>query len=237
MQYNYAGEYQRQITFEELCETMDRMIKKGKIRGWGLCNDSAYGLTKSCVVAKKMGLAPPCAFQGDFSLVDRKSCENGVLEAASPYNENVGFMAYNVLAGGMLTGKYMKEPPGRKQPRGRMDTRGWGGTLYRYQSSAAKAAIVEYDRLAREGGMSLGEMSVRWAIEREGVSTALLGHSNADQLRETIAWASKASSAPLDPTLKWEIDRIHMKNRNPIFANDRVPFEWYGGGGIGEPIP
>ena len=27
----------------------------------------------------------------------------------SPYNENVGFMGYNVLAGGMLTGKYMDE--------------------------------------------------------------------------------------------------------------------------------
>lgn len=45
--------------------------------------------------------------QGDFSILDRKSEENGVAEAASPYNENVGFMAYNALAGGMLTGKYM----------------------------------------------------------------------------------------------------------------------------------
>ncbi|MGK3749111.1 MAG: aryl-alcohol dehydrogenase-like predicted oxidoreductase [Bacillariaceae sp.] len=45
--------------------------------------------------------------QGDFSILDRKSEENGVAEAASPFNENVGFMAYNALAGGMLTGKYM----------------------------------------------------------------------------------------------------------------------------------
>ncbi|GMH61100.1 hypothetical protein TL16_g03186 [Triparma laevis f. inornata] len=92
LQYNYAGEYRRQVTFEQLCETMEKMIKKGKIRGWGLCNDSAYGLTKCCVTAKQMGLTPPIAFQGDFSLLDRKSCENGVLEAASPFNENVGFM-------------------------------------------------------------------------------------------------------------------------------------------------
>lgn len=44
--------------------------------------------------------------QGDFSVLDRKSEENGVAEAISPFNENVGFMAYNALAGGMLTGKY-----------------------------------------------------------------------------------------------------------------------------------
>lgn len=238
LQYNYAGEYRRQITFEELCVTMDKMIKKGKIRSWGLCNDSAYGLTKCCVTAKQMGLTPPAAFQGDFSLLDRKSCENGVLEAASPFNENVGFMAYNVLAGGMLTGKYMSDinPLQRKQ-RGRMDTRGWGQTLYRYQSPPAKSAIIEYDRLAKQAGISLGELSVRWAAEREGISTLLLGHSNLEQLRETLTWAAKADQQPLDRDLLWEIDRVHMKNRNPIFANDAVPKEWYGGGAIGEPIP
>ena len=57
-----------------------------------------------------LGTTPPCSIQGDFSLIDRKSEENGVAEAASKYNENVGFMSYNALAGGMLTGKYMSIP-------------------------------------------------------------------------------------------------------------------------------
>ena len=54
--------------------------------------------------------------QGDFSILDRKSEENGVAEAASPFNENVGFMAYNALAGGMLTGKYMDVPAAFDDP-------------------------------------------------------------------------------------------------------------------------
>jgi aryl-alcohol dehydrogenase-like predicted oxidoreductase len=68
-------------------------------------------------------------------MIDRKSEENGVAEAASPFNENVGFMSYNALAGGMLTGKYMDTPAALddsqrdraigslENPRGRMDTR------------------------------------------------------------------------------------------------------------------
>lgn len=32
-------------TFEELCVAMEDLIQEGKIRGWGLCNDNAYGLT------------------------------------------------------------------------------------------------------------------------------------------------------------------------------------------------
>ena len=33
--------------------------------------------------------------------------ENGLSEASSPLHENTGFMAYNALAGGVLTGKYL----------------------------------------------------------------------------------------------------------------------------------
>eukprot|EP00545_Synedropsis_sp_CCMP1620_P002458 CAMPEP_0119028172 /NCGR_PEP_ID=MMETSP1176-20130426/38444_1 /TAXON_ID=265551 /ORGANISM="Synedropsis recta cf, Strain CCMP1620" /LENGTH=112 /DNA_ID=CAMNT_0006984253 /DNA_START=17 /DNA_END=352 /DNA_ORIENTATION=+ len=89
---------------------MEKLIEQGKIRGWGLCNDNAYGLTACTRTAKMLGTTPPCSMQGDFSLIDRKSEENGVAEAASPYNENVGFMSYNALAGGMLTGKYLDTP-------------------------------------------------------------------------------------------------------------------------------
>jgi len=92
-------------SFEDVCLSMEKLIQQGKIRGWGLCNDNAYGLTACTRTAKALGTTPPCSMQGDYSLLDRKSDENGVAEAASPFNENVGFMAYNALAGGMLTGK------------------------------------------------------------------------------------------------------------------------------------
>lgn len=80
-------------SFEDLCLAMEGLIQDGKIRGWGLCNDNAYGLTACTRTAKALGVTPPCSIQGDFSLIDRKSEENGVAEAASPFNENVGFMS------------------------------------------------------------------------------------------------------------------------------------------------
>lgn len=136
--------------------------------------------------------------QGDFSILDRKSEENGVAEAASPFNENVGFMAYNALAGGMLTGKYMDVPaafddPNKargmaslSKPRGRMDTRGWGGTLIRYRTEAAQEAILEYDKIAKANKMSLTELSLRWCKQRDLITTTLLGHTNTKQLKETL---------------------------------------------------
>lgn len=59
-------------SFEEIAEVMGGLVKAGKIRGWGMCNDNAYGLTASCYAAKAQGLAPPCVMQNDYSLINRR---------------------------------------------------------------------------------------------------------------------------------------------------------------------
>jgi aryl-alcohol dehydrogenase-like predicted oxidoreductase len=252
-------------SFEQICTSMEQLIQQGKIRGWGLCNDNAYGLTACTRTAKMLGTTPPCSMQGDFSLIDRKSEENGVAEAASPFNENVGFMAYNALAGGMLTGKYASLPAAMdistninsnnnnndnmdrdeerntvmellKSPRGRMDTRGWGGTLYRYRSDAAQAAIRDYAQIAKQyNNMPLAELSLRWCRQRSLITTTLVGHSNLQQLKDSVAYFTKKEPLPED--VMWEIDRVHMRNRLPIFCSERVGKDWYGQGEIGETIP
>ena len=146
MQYQYDLEkyYESNAGFEEIALAMGDLIKQGKIRGWGLCNDNAFGLTSCCEVAKRLGVPAITAMQNDYSLIDRRAEENGVSEASSPIHENVGFQAYNVLAGGVLAGTYLDGPPPpadnpnlassmaqRASPRGRHDEVGWGRTLYR----------------------------------------------------------------------------------------------------------
>mmetsp|Transcript_12429 Transcript_12429/g.24762 ORF Transcript_12429/g.24762 Transcript_12429/m.24762 type:complete len:494 (+) Transcript_12429:62-1543(+) len=244
-----ASAYRRggPTSFEELCVAMEGLIVEGKIRGWGLCNDNAYGLTGCTRAAKALGTTPPCSIQGDFSMIDRKSEENGVAEAASPYNENVGFMSYNALAGGVLTGKYSTVPaavddPDRargeanlRSPRGRMDNRGWGQTLYRYRTYAALSATEQYKNIAEANGMSLAEMSLRWCRQRDMLTTTLVGHSDMGQLRETLKFFREKK--PLPDQVMWDIDVVHMRNRTPIFSSNRVGRDWNGEGEIGEPIP
>ena len=75
---------------------MGALIAQGKIRGWGMCNDNAYGLAGSCAAAKMAGVPPPVSMQNDYSLIDSRAEENGVFEAGSSINENVGFMGYNL---------------------------------------------------------------------------------------------------------------------------------------------
>jgi len=122
-----------------------------------------------------------------------------------------------------------------QEPRGRMDTRGWGGTLYRYRTDAARSAIEEYNKIAISNGMSLTELSLRWCRQRSLLTTTLLGHSNVKQLQETLKYFSKKE--PLSNEIMFNIDVVHMKNRLPIFSSNRVGRDWQGEGEIGEPIP
>lgn len=145
LEYNYAnGKYsQGASSFEQIAGAMGKLVSAGKIRGWGMCNDNAYGLMGCTMAARELGVAPPCVMQNDYSLLNRRVEENGLSEASAPWNENVGFLAYNTLAGGMLTGKYLNAPASVDDPnraralansikkRGRMDEQGWGRTLYR----------------------------------------------------------------------------------------------------------
>jgi len=258
LQYHQASEdapwYKNHASFEEIAEAMSELIDEGKLRGWGMCNDNAYGLTASCYAARRLGTSghPPCVMQNDFSLINRRVEENGVTEASSPANENVGFMAYNVLAGGVLTGKYLdvaaavdnpRDPELAERlmndPRGRMDDYSWGKTLYRYRSGPADDATRRYAALADDAGVSLTELALRWCRGRLGVTTTLVGHSSMAQLEETLGCFDENASKgkPLPENLLWEIDRVHMRNRLPIFSSDRVGRDWNGAGEIGERVP
>jgi len=251
LQYNIANEeaayYKNHASFQEIARAMGDLIAAGKIRGWGMCNDNAYGLAMSCAAAAALGVPPPVAMQNDFSLIDRRAEENGVTEASSPYNENVGFMGYNCLAGGVLTGKYMQTPAApddadkarartnARAPRGRMDDLSWGGTLYRYRSAPALEAAAAYAELAADSDLSLHDMSLRWCRQRQGLTSALVGHTSMAQLKESLS--AFQSKALLPDSLMWEIDRVHMRNRLPIFASTDTGADWNGRGEIGEAIP
>jgi aryl-alcohol dehydrogenase-like predicted oxidoreductase len=244
-----AEKYYRSVTsFEAIAQAMGSLVSAGKIRGWGICNDNCFGLTSSYYAARLTpGAVAPICMQNDYSLINRRCDENGLAEASSPLHLNTGFMAYNVLAGGMLTGKYLDVPAGvddenegrgaknMRSPRGRMDEPGWGRTLYRYRTAAAERATRAYAALAASAGMSPTALALRWCRQRSLVTSSLVGFTSEAQLDEALRAFS--NPRPLDDALMWEIDRVHMRNRLPIFSSERVGSDWAGAGEIGERIP
>ena len=56
-----------------------------------------------------------------------------------------------------------------------------------------------------------------------------------DQLQQSIVYFTQSKA--LGDDIMWEIDRVHMKNRLPIFSSNRVGKDLDGEGEIGERIP
>lgn len=254
----YSVPYGRQnalvcSSFDDVVEAMGELIDEGKIRGYGSCNDNAVGCMGLCAAADARGVARPLAFQNDYSLLNRRCEENGLSEACTL--QNVGFMAYNVLAGGMLTGKYgldlgdtndvaaVDDPDdarasrNARNPRGRMDTSGWGQTLARYRTPAARRAAKQYFALATKAKMDPLNLALRFPAGRDAVTTSLVGHTSLAQLDASIAAFRRAAKAGLSNQLLWDIDRVHLQNRLPLFALDNAGDDWSNRGIIGERIP
>eukprot|EP00798_Chlamydomonas_sp_ICE-L_P026123 gene26123-11842_t len=110
-QYRKENESEGFTSFDEQVQAMGDLIKEGKIKHWGLSNETAFGVCKMVETAKKLGVPPPITIQNDFSLLDR-CFEEETAEACAPRWGNLSLLAWGPLAGGVLTGKYL----GGQQP-------------------------------------------------------------------------------------------------------------------------
>ena len=70
-------------------EAIGALIKEGKIRHWGLSNETATGVERFSSEARRLGVPPPVSIQNDFSLVCRHF-EEELAEACAPSNCNIG---------------------------------------------------------------------------------------------------------------------------------------------------
>lgn len=59
------------VPFEETVSAVGEEIRKGRIRHWGLCNETTYGVTMMCETAKRLGVPLPVSVQNDYSICDR----------------------------------------------------------------------------------------------------------------------------------------------------------------------
>src|SRR5262249_10529788 len=107
---------------------------------------------------------------------------------------------YNPLAGGLLAGRGLRAPP----PKGsRFD----GNKMYqeRYLSQRFFDLVEAYSGLAREAGLSPGQVAYGWTPPRPGVDSILLGPADVSQLDAGL----DACAKPLAADLCARIDGMH----------------------------
>ena len=156
----------------ETMEAIEYLVKKGKIRAGAVCN---YPQQLMIEAGKTYHIA---SNQVPYSMVNR-SIENDIV----PYciNNNIGILAYSPLQRGLLTGKIKH---GHVFKEG--DTR--PGTIYYMEPNFSRIMklIENLSEIASGLNVTLSQLVLNWTLRQPGITCALAGARNADQVLENV---------------------------------------------------
>ncbi|WP_201600284.1 aldo/keto reductase [Psychrobacter submarinus] len=188
--------------FLETIQALNDEIKKGRIRAYGLSNDTAWGLMRYLWEADKNGLIAPITVQNPYSLLNRLY-EVGMAEIA--HRENVGLLAYSPLGFGVLSGKYL----GGKKPAGARLT--MYDRFQRYINEQALAATEQYAKIASDAGLDMAQMALAFVNSRPFVTSNIIGATSIEQLKSNI----DSVNLTLSDDVLAAIEAVHTQQPNP----------------------
>ncbi len=208
---NYFGKrgYQYDITdfwednIHQVLETLNDLIREGKILHVGLSNETPWGVMRYLEESKVHANLPRMiTIQNPYSLLNRQF-EIGNAEVT--HREKIGLLAYSPLAFGVLSGKYL----GGMQPATARLTLFPNYT--RYSSEAASKATEKYHKLAQEHNISMAKMALAFVNSRPFLTSTIIGATNMRQLKENI----ESIDLNLSDTILQGIEKIHEEIPNP----------------------
>jgi aryl-alcohol dehydrogenase-like predicted oxidoreductase len=167
---------------EDTLRALDDLVRAGTVRCIGCSNYSAWHLMKALSISERRGLERYAANQAYYSLVARE-LEWELVPLC--LDQRVGILVWSPLAGGWLTGKFRR---GRATPEGARAARNGppGGLRDEEQALDVVEALVE---IAEERGASPAQVALAWVVGAPGVTSAIVGARNEEQLADTLAAA------------------------------------------------
>ena len=152
---------------DETFEAVSRLIEQGKVRFAGVCN---YDAAQMAEAEKTLQLV---SNQIPFSMVNR-----GIEEETVPYciENNKSILAYSPLERGLLTGKITSDYQFKEG-----DHRAGHAHFQPDFIEKTNQLLDKIKPIAEQHNASLGQLVLRWTIERPGITIALAGARNAEQ--------------------------------------------------------
>jgi aryl-alcohol dehydrogenase-like predicted oxidoreductase len=188
---------------EETLETMNELVRAGKVRYPACSNYAAWQIVEMIAISGRCGYRAPYVSQIMYNLLAR-----GIEQEYLPMCQRFGVsnMVYNPLAGGMLTGKQKRERP-------LAGTRFDNNQLYldRYWHPAYFDAVDELQAAAARAGLTLVDVAIAWLLHHTPIDCVILGASKLDHLVQNLAAVENA--APLPAEVVAACDAVWQKLR------------------------
>ena len=160
---------------------METAVRQGKIRAFGVSNHFAFDLCELLWIADKYGWPKPVSSQIPYSMLKRDF--NIDLEFCAKHQ--IGVTPYQILEGGLLTGKYKR---GQAIPEGSRlnENPNW----IRKPDDHMYDILEASEALAGEAGVPFSQYTVAWTLSQQAMTSMVLGVKNLKQLEDAVAGAN-----------------------------------------------
>ena len=157
---------------EEVMRGFDDLVRAGKVLHVGFSDTPAWVVARAQTLSEWRGYPPVVAYQAAWNVIER-GVELDVLPMTRAFG--MSLLAFNLLGGGKLTGKFNK-PGGPDEP-----------TRARNANETETAAAEVLLRMASETGRSSSQIAVNWVRQRSPNAIPILGARRPAQLADTLA--------------------------------------------------
>jgi len=193
-----AHRYDFETPLEETMTAFADLVRQGKTLYIGVSEWTAEQIERAAALANELRV-PLVSNQPQYSMLWR------VIEAqVIPASEKVGVgqIVWSPIAQGVLTGKYL---PGQVPPRDSRATDASGSRFIAgFMTELVLTRVQGLKPLAQGLGLSMAQLAVAWVLQNRNVSSAIIGASRPEQVRENV----KAAGVKLDAALMRRIDEV-----------------------------
>jgi aryl-alcohol dehydrogenase-like predicted oxidoreductase len=188
--------------YEETLDTLDTLVRSGKVRYVGCSNYTAWQMTKGLGISERRGFQPFICTQIHYTPQAREA-EFEIIPAA--LDQGLGTLIWSPIAGGLLSGKYRRDQQG---PEGSRQMSNWGEPPV-YDEDALYDLIDVLVEVGDAHGVSAAQVTLAWLLGRPAVSSVIVGARTDEQLKDNLA------AADLELTDE-EVARIEEVSRPPL---------------------
>ena len=208
----HVHEWDGQTPLEETMETLDTLVRSGKVRYLAASNYSGWQLMKALATADARDYQRFAAQQIYYSLESRDA-EYELVPLS--VDQGLGILVWSPLAGGLLTGKFRRNA---EQPENsRHLSEEWNEPPVRDQEKLYDTVEVLID-VAQAHGVSPAQVALAWLLGRPAVTSLIIGARTDAQLSDNLAAADLVLStderAALDKVSAPELIYPHWHQAN-----------------------
>ncbi len=203
LQTDYIDLYQTHFfdadtPIEETMETLDLLVRQGKVRYVGCSNYPAWRLTHALWASDKNNWVRYDSLQPHYNLVHRGEFERELRDVCTHFG--LGVIPYSPLAGGFLTGKY-RRGGGAESARAE-------SVRNRYMNDKGFAVLDALDALAGARNATVLQVALAWQLHLDYVTAPIIGANTVEQLEESLGACgvdlASEEMARLNQVSSWE---------------------------------